>query len=159
MGIESEFRREVRSHLNKLDSELVPVLRKLIAHEYPEDVFVVAFEVFYDGFSSGFPARAFFLDEDNSEFFVFVDGEAQYPSAVDPGLLSIEQVYPKELENRFSDLDENLDTYTAASLEFIDWFSDRWDEAGGRNFSRLALTMIHDDTRAFDLKSKSWIEE
>lgn len=156
MSIESKFRSEVRTHLENLTNDLVPVLSQLVSHDYPKEVAAISFEVFYDGFTSGFPVRAFFVDEDNSEFFLFNGDQAEYPSPVDPGLLEISGVYPDTLDDKYAD-DEELDTYTLASLELIDWFSGCWNAAGGKTFPRVALISIHDDTQVFDLKSEVWL--
>jgi len=56
------FRSKVQAHLAVLDQELVVVLRALIEHRYPPEVFAISFEVFSDSFTSQFPARAFFVD-------------------------------------------------------------------------------------------------
>jgi hypothetical protein len=159
MSLEKEFRSEVRKHLEPLAKELTPLLSQLIAYEYPKEVEALIFEVFYSGFTSGFPVRVFFIDGEDSEFFVYENGEAQYPSPIDPGLLKIEKVFSKELEQQFTSRDEQLDTFTEASLELIDWFSKCWREAGGSEFSRVALIMIHDDTQVYDLKTGVWMGE
>lgn len=156
MSIESKFRSEVRTHLQNFTNDLVPVLTQLVNYDFPREVAAIAFEVFYDGFTRGFPVRAFFVDEDNSEFFVFDGDQASYPSPVDPGLLNIEQVYPETFENKYSQY-EQLDTYTLASLELIDWFTGCWNNAGGKHFSRVAVISIHDDTQVFDLKTEVWL--
>jgi hypothetical protein len=159
MNIEKEFKSKVRAHLEDLTGDLVPVLSELVSYEYPKEVAALVFEVFYDSFSSGFPVRVFFVDDDNSEYFVYEGDEAKYPSPVDPGLLNIKQVYPKELEKQFSAQDEDLDAYTSASMELIDWFSRCWNEAGGNNCLRVAIIMIHDDTKVFDMKTNLWMED
>ncbi len=157
MSIETEFKSEVRTHLERLTDDLLPVLTQLVTYDFPGEVAAIAFEVFYDGFTRGFPVRAFFVDEDNSEFFVFDGDVAHYPSPVDPGLLNIEQVYPKALEKKYGSDDESFDIYTLASMELIDWFSDCWSKAGGKDFSRAAIISIHDDTQVFDLKTGAWL--
>jgi hypothetical protein len=42
-------------------------------------VVALDFEVFSARWSEGFPARAFFMNESNSEHFIYVDGKAEYP--------------------------------------------------------------------------------
>jgi hypothetical protein len=159
MSLENEFRSEVRPYLEKLTNELVPLLSQLVTYDYPKEVEALVFEVFYSGFTRGFPVRVFFVDDEDSEFFVYENGEAQYPSPVDPGLLKIKQVYPYELEEQFSSRDEELDTYTQASVELIDWFAKCWNQAGGKHFSRTALITIHDDTKVLDLRTGVWMGE
>jgi hypothetical protein len=65
---EQEFQRLVRASLAALESDLTRVLASLIWHKYPDEVVALDFEVFSDGFTSGFPVRVFFLDRENTEF-------------------------------------------------------------------------------------------
>jgi hypothetical protein len=84
--VAEDFKAAIREGLRAYEDSLIAVLRLVVTHNYPSPVVAVAFEVFPDSWSQGFPARAFFLDESNSEYFIYVDGEARYPSSVDPGL-------------------------------------------------------------------------
>jgi hypothetical protein len=99
--LEKEFRGRVRQHLAKLEARLVAALSSLIGHSYPMEVFALSFEVFSNSFTEGFPARAFFMDRTNCEYFLYVNGEATYPSPIDPELLDIDSTYPEELEDDF----------------------------------------------------------
>ncbi|MGI0035819.1 MAG: hypothetical protein ACRD98_08115, partial [Nitrososphaera sp.] len=119
----------VRQHLAKLEARLVAALRSLISHNYPPEVFALSFEVFSDTFTSGFPARAFFMDRTNCEYFLYVNGEATYPSPIDPWLLDIDSTYPAEIEDDFLSRDPDLNTWDIATSEFISWFSECWDKA------------------------------
>lgn len=157
MGIEKEFKSKVRAHLEKLTTDLVPVLSQLVAYEYPKEVAALVFEVFPDGFTRGFPVRVFFIDNDNSEYFIYEGDQAKYPSPVDPGLLNIDQVYPTELAKQFNTKDEDLDTYTLASMELIDWFSSCWNQVDGKSFARDAIISMHDDTKVLNLKTNAWL--
>ncbi len=156
MSLEKEFRQGVRRHLEVLSPGLITVLAQLIGYDYPQEVVSIEFEVFPDQFASGFPVRAFFMDANNCEYFVYEDGKAVYPSPVDPGLIDIVGVYPEEFEDGFVGRDENLNTFKLASRELIEWFSRCWEAAGGERFARRAAIMCHDDVRAFNLKSRSW---
>lgn len=157
MSIETEFRQVVRAHLDMLDDQIVPVLGQLIAHDYPPEVIAISFEVFCDGFRSGFPIRAFFMDQTNTEFFVMINGQAEYPSPVDPGLLEIDRVFAAGLQDEFWERSgETLDTYTVAGQEAIKWFHEKWTQAGGREFSLFATIALHDDPEEFNLKTGAW---
>ncbi|MBU5617193.1 hypothetical protein KPY62_08845 [Psychrobacter sp. TAE2020] len=79
MSIEQRFRKEVQNHLSNLSSDIKPVLKQLMEYNYPKEVVSLEFEVFADGFTQGFPVMTFFMDESNSEHFIDVDGQAQYP--------------------------------------------------------------------------------
>jgi hypothetical protein len=109
MNIEKEFSAKVQEHLHGLTSSIEPVLKELIEYNYPKEVVSLEFEIFADGFTQGFPVRAFFMDSDDSEHFIYVNDEAQYPSPVDPELLEIEHVYPYELEEKYINQDEEFD--------------------------------------------------
>lgn len=156
--LEQRFRKGVREHLALLSNELLTQLRQLIAFCYPDEVKSIDFEVFSDGFTRGFPVRAFFIDSDNSEHFVFVCGEATYPSPIDPGLLKIEHVYSDSFENLFLGEDERFDSWTISDEELIEWFANIWREAGGRKFYLEATIAPHDSARYFDLKDGEWKE-
>lgn len=159
MSLEEQFRSEVREHLEPLTKDLVPLLAQLVTYDYPEEVEALVFEVFPDGFTSGFPARVFFMDSENNEFFVCENGNAKYPSPIDPDLLNIDQVYPDELEERYSRQDDELDTFTLSGLELIDGFAKCWNQARGQKFPRVALIGMHDGTEVLDLKTGAWISE
>jgi hypothetical protein len=85
MSLDKEFRSEVRRHLEPLTRDLVPLLTQLITYEFPKEVAALTFEVFYSEFANGFPVRVFFVDDEDSEFFVYENGEAQYPSFPNAG--------------------------------------------------------------------------
>ena len=116
------------------------------------------FEVFVDGFTQGFPVRAFFINIDNSEYFVDVDGKVQYPSLVDPSLLEIEHVYPYELEKEYRNKDEDIDLYTIATEELIKWFAECWNELGTESFRLRANIASHDYNNAYNLIEGKWQE-
>lgn len=158
MSIEKEFRSAVRGHLERLNAQLIPVLKQLISHEYPDEVFAICFEIFPDSFSSGFPIRAFFMDEDNSEYFIEIAGEAEYPCPVDPGLLEIDEVYPEELEATLEASAEELDPWAIASHEAALWFLERWRQAGGNAFPLEATIAEHDSSEELNLKTGEWQE-
>ena len=153
---EKAFRLAVQDHLGRLDNLLIPVLSRLAAYKFPAPVVAVDFEVFSDSFTSQFPARAFFMDNSNSEHFVYVDGKATYPSPVDPELIALDCVYSQDLEDEFVAQESELDPWNIATEEFIPWFSACWDRAGGRSLSLAATISHHDSIREFNLQSGSW---
>ncbi len=155
-GLAKRFHAAVTERLGFLGSSLVPVLQQLVEHHYPDEVVSLDFEVFTDGFTQGFPVRAFFIDSENSEHFVFVDGRPEYPSPVNPQLLTIECVYGDDLEARFLEEDGDLDTFTLAGEALIPWFAECWRRAGGLEFHRAATIRLHDDPRVFDLVRGAW---
>jgi len=158
MSIEQEFKEQVIEHLEKLSDDLKPVLKELIGYDYPEEIDTLAFEIFVDGFSSEFPVRAFFMDKDNSEHFIYIDGKAEYPSPVDPDLLKIDQVYPYELEEEYTIKDESLDPWQIATNTLIEWFSKCWLASGGKAFKLKANIAPHDSNHEFDLVESKWQE-
>jgi hypothetical protein len=158
MNIKEDFKDKVSEYINRLTDDLLPILKKLIEHEYPQEVDTLAFEIFTDGFSSEFPVRAFFMNEDNSECFIMVDGKAEYPSPVDPDLLRIEHVYPNELEEEYTKKDETLDPWGIATNVLIEWFSECWLSAGGESFQLKANIAPHDSNYEFNLLESKWEE-
>lgn len=151
MNIDQEFSAKVQEHLHGLTSSIKPVLKELIKYNYPKEVVSLEFEIFADGFTRGFPVRAFFMDAGNSEHFVYVNGEAQYPSPVDPELLEIEHVYPYELEEKYINEDEDFDLWSIASDELIQWFSQCWKEVGGESFQLKVNIAPHDNDEVYNL--------
>lgn len=143
MTTDAEFSAFVLSKLHPFTSPLVKVLAQLLRDELPQEVASIHFEVFPDGFTSGFPVRAFFLDQYNTEFFRKQNGEAHYPTSIDPGLLVIPHVYERKAERQFEG--DDRDVFTLAGNALIPWFRRCWLEAGGADFPRLATIGLHDD--------------
>ena len=158
MNIEQEFSEKVQEHLHGLTASIKPVLKELIEYDYPKEVISLEFEIFADGFTQGFPVRAFFMDSDDSEHFVYINDEAQYPSPVDPELLEIEHVYPYELEEKYTNQDEDFDPWSIAIDELIQWFSECWREMGGESFQLKANIMPHDNDEVYNLVDSKWEE-
>ena len=153
---EQIFRQGVREGLAKLDSQIEGVLRSLVSYEYPPEVFSLSFEIFSDGFTSGFPVRAFFMDRSNTEHFLWEGEQAKYPSPVDPGLLEIDHVYAEELEEELEEHSPESDSWGIATKELIQWFARHWQRVGGANFPLVATIATHDSSEEFNLKSGSW---
>jgi hypothetical protein len=158
MSKEHDFRIVVRLHLELLSDQIIPVLKQLIFYTYPEEVFALCFEIFPDSFTSKFPIRAFFMNKDNIEHFEYIEGEAEYPSPVDPALLDIHEVYPIQLEEKFENLEEDISLGTISSDETAHWFYDCWVKAGGNNFYLEATIANHDSGEELNLKTGEWQE-
>jgi len=158
MDIEQEFSEKVQEYLHGLTASIKPVLKELIEYDYPKEVISLEFEVFADGFTQGFPVRAFFMDSDDSEHFVYINGEAQYLSPVDPELLEIEHLYPYELEEKYTNQDEDFDPWSIAIDELIQWFSECWREMDGESFQLKANIMPHDNDEVYNLVDSKWEE-
>ena len=150
------FRQGVQEGLAKLDSQIEGLLRSLVSHEYPPEVFALSFEVFSDGFTSGFPVRAFFMDRSNTEHFLWEGKQAKYPSPVDPGLLDVNHVYAEELEEELEKTSPESDSWGIATEELIHWFAAHWQRVGGANFPLVATIATHDSSEEFNLKSGRW---
>ena len=157
-SLAERFQAGVTVYLEQLTERLVPVLLRLVECPYPPEIAFLDFEVFCDGFTEGFPVRAFFMDDTGCEFFVYRGTKAEYPCDVDPQLLRIKWVYPREFEKPFLVEDEELDTFTLAGLALIPWFARCWAAAGGGGFERGAQVGLHDDFRRFDLVKQAWSE-
>jgi len=153
-----EFRAEVKRHLSGFENRLVGALKSLITHQYPPEVFSLSFEVFSDSFTSQFPARAFFMDRENCEHFIYVDGKAEYPSPIDPQLLEVDGIFPEELEEQFDEANPDGDAWSLSASEFIAWFHTCWLKAGGEKFALSATIGEHDSDNEFNLKTGMWQE-
>lgn len=148
---EQAFQSQVRACLAPHRDHLSEVLGRLIQHRYPPEVAAIDFEVFSDGFTTGFPVRAFFLDRYNNEFFQFIGGKAVYPCPVDPGLLELDYVYPEELEDELTSASPEGDPWHLATEEFLVWFRSCWLSAGGNGFCLRATIAHHDSTEELNL--------
>lgn len=146
----------VLNYLKKLDDSLLPVLEQIIQQRYPLEVTTLAFEIFSDQFSEQFPIRVFFLDENHTEFFAIVNGEARYPSVIDPSLIMIDGVYPREFEAKC--LSQGIDIWTVSSKVCMQWFIENWNKAGGTDFKLYATIAPHDSAEKFDLVEQTWLE-
>lgn len=155
-SIERSYRDAVRAGLTRHDSALQQALVALVEYRYPPEIFALSFEVFSDGFTSGFPVRAFFMDRFNTEHFVFEDRKAQYPSPIDPGLIEIDQVYPHALEDDLMRDAPDLDPWDLATDELIEWFARHWQNAGGQRFPLAATISQHDAAEELNLMSNTW---
>jgi len=158
MDKEQQFRTKIREYFPQQDNALEEALSQLIDYEYPDEVVALVFIVSPERFTTGFPAHVFFMDDEFNEFFVYEDGEEEYPSPVEPGLLEIPYLYPKELESEFS-AGEGVDLHVVAANEFIAWFAERWQAAGGDAFEKKAIIMAHNGNKVFSLNANKWLEE
>ena len=158
MNIEQEFSEKVQAYLHRLTTSIKPVLKQLIEYNYPKEVVSLEFEVSADEFTQGFPVRAFFIDANNSEHFVYVNDKAQYPSPVDPELLEIDYVYPYEFEEKYSDQDEFFSVYDVATDQLMQWFAKCWKEVGGESFPLKASIAPHDNDEVYNLVEYKWEE-
>jgi hypothetical protein len=159
--LELAFRQEVAGHLDAHTAALTEVLRRLIADPLPPEVALLWVEVFAEH-TAIFPVRAFFLDQRWQEVFVEEDGRRRWPGTVDPALLRLPGVYPRELLDRFQalamDAQARLDLTKAASETIVEWFNLCWLAADGRSYPREAVIGLHDAERRLDLRRQVWIE-
>lgn len=145
----------VLNYLKAFDDLFLPVLEQLIQQRYPLEVKTLAFEIFSEQFTEQFPIRVFFLDEDHSEYFVLVNGEARYPSIIDPNLILIDEVYPQSFETE--NLAKGIDIWSVSSQVCMQWFIEHWNKAGGTNFALHATIAQHDSSEQFDLLEQAWV--
>ena len=156
MNQNQDVQSQILNHLKTFDDLLVPVLVQLIQQRYPLEVKTLAFEIFSEQFTEQFPIRVFFLDEDHSEHFVLVNGEARYPSVIDPSLILIDGVYPKAFEAEC--LSQGIDIWTISAQVCMQWFIEHWSKVGGKNFTLLATIAQHDSSAQFDLIEQIWLD-
>ena len=155
-NLTEEFKTKLLEGLYPLQTSLIAALKQIIEHRYPPEVVAVAFEVFPDTWSRRFPARAFFLDGSNNEHFIYVNGEATYPSPIDPGILDAPHIITSEYENSILARDPTLDTVSIGADEFIAWFALCWGKAGGTRFRLHATIADHDSDRELNLSNGQW---
>lgn len=157
LSLIERFQAGVLEYLEQLSDQLIPVLRQLVEYPFPIEVAYLDFEVFCDGFTQEFPVRVFFMDVKGCEYFEYHNSQAEYPCNVNPQLLQLDCVYPREFEERFMAEDESLDTFTLAGETFIPWFARCWTATGGSDFKRGALIGLHDNFERYDLVRQRWL--
>jgi hypothetical protein len=156
MSAEHQFKEQVIAHFEQLSEALQARLSTIIEYEYPQEVATLAFEVAVDGFSSGFPVKVYFLDKDNQAHFICVDGKAEAGLASASNLLTIEHVYPDELEDEYTNMDDSLDPWDIATTVLIQWFSTCWLAATGHTCMLKANIAPHDSHFVFNLMDLRW---
>lgn len=158
MSAEHQFKEQVIAHFEQLSEALQARLSTIIEYEYPQEVATLAFEVAVDGFSSGFPVKVYFLDKDNQAHFICVDGKAETGVPRASNLLTIEHVYPDELEDEYTNMDDSLDPWDIATTVLIQWFSTCWLAAKGHTCMLKANIAPHDSHFVFNLMDLRWQE-
>ncbi len=157
----TEFQQMVMTHLKLLTPDLVAVLKRLIEHEYPKEVFLISFDVFSDKFASSFPVKTHFMDAEGNEYFIS-DEQGQkrspIPEGLSVGLLEIKEVYPKGLEGQFEDRAPEIDCRDLATRILIGWFAYCWTKAGGLSFKRQVIISNYDDNKGYNLMTYNWQE-
>jgi hypothetical protein len=146
-----QFRTEFLYALACLEPALIAALRKFVRSDYPPEVVTLHFEVFSESWATDFPVRAFFLDENNGEFFVDVDGNAAYPTTVDPALLCGKRILSTAFEDDHAERYPDLDVSELGMQHLVPWFSLCWQRAGGHDFRRAATIAAHDDSKEYVL--------
>jgi len=156
----ARLRDEVRRAFEPLTSALTAALERVVVQRYPQEVATVEFEVFADpsSFTCGFPVRAFFMDADNNEHFVTVNGRAEYPVDFDPDLLDIPRAVTRETWASWGRSYPDLDWYSVAAEGVVLWFAACWRAARGERCQRPAFISLHDDVWQFDLKRGRWCD-
>jgi hypothetical protein len=154
---EQQFLRKFRRRLDGLRKKLEPVLAQLIIYNYPPEVAALDFEVFSDTWSGRFPARAFFLDKENTEFFVYEKGTATYPCSVDPSLLQ-DEILSWDEEQGLLKAEPALEISSLGVNEFVLWFAQAWVAARGQDFPLSATIAEHDADKEFNLVVGKWQE-
>ena len=94
------------------------------------------------------------MDDESSEVDEYFEQPELCPVA--SNIIDIDHVYTKEFQDRFREFEEEWDYLEAAAEELISWFSCRWVNAGGKNFTLKATIAPHDDIREFNLVSSKW---
>ena len=124
----------IMTFLDSLSKPLVAELTKLIKASQPENTALLDFELHL---SNELDVIAFPMDS----------GAGQLGNTF--LLKKTNRHVPKNLT------DEQLDSIFSA---FIPWFSNCWDQSGGKRFSLPAYVSQHDSNKSFDLKQNKWVK-
>ena len=148
---EQQFVEGVRQYLNALHTPLLAELRQLIALPLPDDLAVLSFEVFSDGFTDRFPVVAYPMDSEASQLNWPELGEGDE-------LLKGAVTYPESFEESFKVRGRfPFDAWSLATHNaLIPWFAQVWLEAGGGAFPIPATIGHHDGAEEFNLQTGEW---
>lgn len=150
---ESDYRKLVREHLQRLSTLAVAQLSEVLAQPVPAEAAVLDVEVSAgNGFFDGLPVSLFFMTS---------DGGAQLSDSVPLLRDGTVARWPAQLRQRLLALDESgtFDGGPLEAAELLDWFPTVWDLAGGQRYPLRAYLCFHDDDRSFDLKAKTWVSD
>jgi hypothetical protein len=148
---EQQFVEGVRQHLEILHAPLLVELRQMIALPLPDDLAVLSFEIFSDGFTTRFPVMAYPMDLEATQLDwpelgandELLKGAVTYPESFEE---------PFKVNGRFS-----FDAWSLATHEaLIPWFAQVWIEAGGEAFSVPATIGHQDGSEEFNLQTGEW---
>lgn len=138
-SFEIEIRNDLLQSLEPLAPRLTEELSKLISTPIEESAYFISFEIYPPSFVNRFPVRFDWFDSDLGQ----IEGGSLLLGS--GGILN-KSHYTSE------------DPLPFALPVLIDWFSKRWKEAGGFDYSLPAYIECRGGEAIFDLKNQNWVD-
>ncbi|MBW9146548.1 hypothetical protein KTC92_07275 [Clostridium sp. CM027] len=131
---------------------------KISNFNFHPEIEVLDFEIFNEGFTSGFYIRMFSMTRDANEFFhdEKIDGDIYFSGGYDL-LQEVEHIFSYDEIEHYEEL--GIDAYEEDSFELIRWFSEIWKKIIGTKINIPSYLCLHDDIRSFDLINMEWISD
>lgn len=136
---EIELRQELLQSLELLAPQLTKELKSLISRPIDDSACLISFEIYPPSFISRFPVRWDWIESDLGQ----IEGGSLL---ADSGGILQKKHYANE------------DPLPFALPVLVDWFSERWKEAGGHEYSLPAFIECRGSDSMFNLKTLSWID-
>ena len=138
-SFEIEIRNDLLQALEPLVLRLTEELKRLVSTGIDESAYLISFEIYPPSFISRFPVRFDWFDSDLAQ----IEGGPLLVGSV--GILN-KSHYTSE------------DPLPFALPVLIDWFSKRWQEAGGFEYSLPAYIECRGSEAIYDLKNQNWVD-
>lgn len=151
------LRPEIAKHLASYTAQLVPALRILIEHEYPEDFWQLDFEV-HEYYFDDFPVCVYFYRE---EFDQVADDEEGYPEGQTLHIIETGRIIPQSLLDQYPEDEAAGECWHSEAIdaEIVAWFHKCWIDAGGTSFPHRARLAPHDADQRMDLVTGEWTDD
>lgn len=140
MSFDDEIRQELSRTLEPLAPTLVKELKDLILRPVDESAYLISFEVQPSSFVVRFPVRWDWMESDLGQ----LEG-GNLLTGSEP-LLRREH-YEKD------------DPFPIALPILVDWFAERWHEAGGPEYRLPAYIECKGGEEMFNLKEQRWVDK
>ncbi|MGZ3715831.1 MAG: hypothetical protein ACXVA4_10455 [Ktedonobacterales bacterium] len=150
------YKQWIRRYLDRLSPALENQLQTILSYRFHPQVVLLDTEIFPDGLREGIPIRMFLIDKHNSE--VFHSNPAYFlPSSISL-LEDIKEVIPQsQVDRQQLYQDAGIDTLDIEMGTLVEWFTECWIRADGRQCKLPAYICYHDDNKAFDLRQMKWV--
>jgi len=138
----------IQQHLDEYTDRLTSELSRFVLTLRHSDAYLLSFDIYSEGFSTGFPVVWRLYSRDYTEL-------AEGPQLLQdiPFLVPSEVIDAEEYEAA------EIDTWSVAFDALIAWFGGCWRDAGGLSFPYPAQIGHADDIEAIDLENNDHVRK